>query len=259
MNIEWDAQGYKRDFTFVSGFGKDATALIDAPAGASCLDLGCGNGAVTAELAARGYDAFGADASPEMLAVARAAHPELRFIEADATTLSLKAPVDAVFSNSMLHWVDRSLHPQMLASIAGALAPGGQFVFECGGAGCGARIHGALARAFAAHGLAYELPFYFPTIGEYAPLLEAAGLRVTHAFHFDRPSALVGDDGMERWIRMFVKRPFEGMGEPLANAIIAEAVESLRGEMLLDGTWYADYVRLRMRAVKRAHAPAEAE
>ena len=98
-------------------------------------------------------------------------------------------------------------------------APEGQFVFECGGHGCGARIHAALAREFEAHGLAYELPFYFPTIGEYAPLVEAAGMRVTHALLFDRPTALKGPNGMADWIRMFVQRPFEGMAPGLADGV----------------------------------------
>lgn len=96
------------------------------------------------------------------------------------------------------------------------------------------------------------MPFYFPTIGEYAPLVEATGLRVTHAFLFDRPTALKGTDGMADWIRMFVQRPFEGMEAGLADKLIAAAVDELRAdpELLRDGTWYADYVRLRMRAVK---------
>lgn len=252
MNISWDATGYEKNFSFVPAFGAAAMDLIDAEGGARCLDLGCGNGTLTAELAARGLDVVGMDASPEMIELARATHPELRFVLGDATSFSLDAPVDVVFSNSMLHWIDRELHPAALARVAAALVPGGQFVFECGGHGCGARIHAALAHAFARHGLDYEMPFFFPTVGAYAPLVEAAGMRVTHAFLFDRPSALTGPDGMADWIRMFVRRPFEGMESALEAQVVAEAVEELRPEMLRDGTWYADYVRLRMRAVRVA-------
>ena len=252
MNISWDATGYEKNFSFVPAFGAAAMDLIDAEDGARCLDLGCGNGTLTAELAARGLDVVGMDASPEMIDLARATHPELRFVLGDATSFSLDAPVDVVFSNSMLHWIDRELHPAALARVATALVPGGQLVFECGGHGCGARIHAALVRAFERHGLDYEMPFFFPTVGAYAPLVEAAGLRVTHAFLFDRPSALTGPDGMADWIRMFVRRPFEGMDPALEARIVAEAVDELRPEMLRDGTWYADYVRLRMRAVRVA-------
>lgn len=253
MNIEWDAAGYKKNFDFVPAYGAAVMDLIDAPAGSRVLDLGCGNGTLTVELAARGFDVIGADASPDMIALARETHPDLRFIEADATTFELAEPVDVVFSNAMLHWVDVSLQPQLLAHVAMALAPGGQFVFECGGFACCARIHEALAHAFEAHGLPYQVPFYFPTVGEYAPLVEAAGMRVTYAVLFDRPTALKGADGMADWIRMFVKRPFEGLDADLAATLIAEAVEELRGtDLYRDGAWTADYTRLRMRAVKVA-------
>lgn len=250
MNVTWDATGYERDFSFVPSYGEDVVDLIDVRPGETCLDLGCGNGALTVALRERGLDAFGMDASPEMLALARERHPELRLLEGDATSFTLERPVDVVFSNAVLHWIDRERHSEALAHVAAALRPEGQFVFECGGHGCGARIHAALAREFEARGLAYELPFYFPTIGEYAPLVEAAGMRVTHALLFDRPTALKGPNGMADWIRMFVQRPFEGMAPELADEIVAAAVASLAGELLRDGTWYADYVRLRMRAVK---------
>lgn len=80
MNISWDATGYEKNFSFVPAFGAAAMDLIDAGDGARCLDLGCGNGTLTAELAARGLDVVGMDASPEMIELARATHPELRFV-----------------------------------------------------------------------------------------------------------------------------------------------------------------------------------
>ena len=118
------------------------------------------------------------------------------------------------------------------------------------GGACGARVHEALAHAFARRDLAYEVPFFFPTVGEYAPLVEAAGMRVTYATLFDRPTAQVGPDGMVNWIRMFVRRPFDGMDSAEAGGIVSEAVAELRPTMLRDGTWFVDYTRLRMRAVR---------
>ena len=252
MNITWNAADYAKNFSFVPSYGASVIDLIDIKPGARCLDLGCGNGTLTRELAQRGLDAFGMDASPDMVELARRNHPELRFVLGDATSFALESPVDVVFSNAVLHWIDRERQSEALEHIASALVPEGQFVFECGGHGCGGRVHAALALAFERHGLAYKFPFYFPTIGEYAPLVEAAGMRITDAVLFDRPTALEGTDGMTDWIRMFVKRPFEGVPAPLGDEIIAEAVEALRPDMLHGDTWYVDYVRLRMRAVKHA-------
>ena len=250
MNISWDARGYEADFSFVPAYGQDVIGLLDLRPGMTCLDLGCGNGTLTAELAARGLDVTGLDASPDMLELARSAHPDLRFVQGDATGFSLAEPVDAVFSNAVLHWIDAARQPEALAHVAAALGPGGQFVFEMGGFGCAGAIHAALADAFARRGMAYELAFYFPTVGEYAPLVEAAGMRVTYATLFDRPTALKGADGLADWVRMFDKKPFEGMDPQLADAIIGEAACDLRPRLFHDGTWYADYVRLRMKAIK---------
>ncbi|QOY61510.1 hypothetical protein INP52_00930 [Thermophilibacter immobilis] len=101
-----------------------------------------------------------------MIGLARARHPDLRFVRVDATNFTLGEPVDVVFSNAMLRWIDCEKHPDALACVSAALAPRGQFVFECGGRDCCARIHGALARVFVvARGRGYEIPFWFPTVG----------------------------------------------------------------------------------------------
>lgn len=251
MNIAWDAQSYARDFSFVSRYGEAVTELVDAEPGASVLDMGCGNGALTAALTEQGYAVRGMDASAEQLALARESHPHIEFFQADATAFQLASPVDVVFSNAVLHWIERELHPAMLACVFDALKPGGQFVFECGGTGCTRHIHAALAEAFAAHGMPYQIPFFFPTIGEYATLLESAGFKVTFATLFDRPTPLEGGDGMRRWIDMFVHVPFRDVETPEErDAIKDEAVERLHKSQLVDGAWVADYVRLRMRAVR---------
>lgn len=252
MNITWDEKRYESDFGFVHRYGEEVLDLLDVPQGASVLDLGCGNGALTCALAERGYHARGLDDSAEMIAAARAAHPDLEFTQANAIDFRLDEPIDAIFSNAVLHWIDKGDHPTLLASVAQALKPGGQFVFECGGFGNARLIHAALARASAPRGLEYRDMKYFPTIGEYASLLEAAGFTVVFASLFDRFTPLAGEDGVGDWIRMFQQAPFGDMDAALKDEIIAEAVEMVRPELLVDGVWHADYVRLRMKAIKTA-------
>lgn len=251
MNIQWDAGTYTQNFSFVHQYGNAVLELLDIAPGMTVLDLGCGNGALTEKLRELGAQPVGMDASIQQLDQARSLHPELEFFQGDATDFTLENPVDAVFSNAVFHWIDREKQPLMLACIARALKPGGQLVFEMGGYRCGGAVHDALARAFAKRGLDYKMPFFFPTVGQYAPLLEEAGLLVTHAFLFDRFTPLKGDDGLVDWIRMFVKKPFEGMDEGLQAEICREAAERLKPTLYRDGTWYCDYVRLRCRAVKK--------
>ena len=251
MNITWDAKGYTSGFAFVHQYGEDVLALLDAASGSHVVDLGCGNGALSEKLLARGYRVTAIDASAEMLAQARALHPDIPFVQADATDFTLSEPADAIFSNAVFHWIDRDRQPLLAAAIARNLKPGGQLVCEFGGYGCAERVHSALERAFAARGLTYPRVFYFPTIAQHAPILEAAGLRVTCALLFDRPTPLLGEDGLTDWIHMFVKTPFEGLDAGLQEEIIAEAVSSLEDTLRrADGAWLADYVRIRIKAVK---------
>lgn len=251
MNITWDAKGYTAGFSFVHQYGEGVMELIEAAPGSHVVDLGCGNGALSEKLAARGYRVTAIDASPDMLERARALHPDLPFVQADATDFTLDEPADVIFSNAVFHWIDGEKQPLLAQSIARNLKTGGQLICEFGGYGCAERVHSALERAFAARGLAYPRVFYFPTIAQYAPILESAGLRVTWAALFDRPTPQQGENGLENWIRMFVKTPFEGVPADVQDAIIAEAVSSLRGELQqADGTWIVDYVRIRIKAVK---------
>ena len=97
MNIKWDAKGYTDNFSFVHQYGNALLDLIDVQPGMTCLDLGCGNGALTAELSKAGLSVIGLDASPELLKIARAQHPDLQFVQGDAADFSLKEPVDGIF------------------------------------------------------------------------------------------------------------------------------------------------------------------
>lgn len=245
--MQWDAVKYTNDFSFVHEYGSALLDLIEGE-NLSVLDLGCGNGALTKELSARGCDAEGVDASEELLETARANYPELRFWLADAVSFRTDRQYDVVFSNAVFHWIERERQPAMIAHVFDALKPGGQFVFEFGGYGNNACIHGALRREFEKRELSYKMPFYFPTVGEYTSLLEQGGFLVRSASLLDRPTKL--KSGLYDWIRMFVKAPFEGVGQAVSEEIIQSAVSELEGTLYHDGNWYADYVRLRCRAIK---------
>lgn len=250
MNIQWDAKGYQRDFSFVHQYGEDVLNLIVGGTNQRVVDLGCGNGALTKKLADMGYSVLGVDASAEMLETAAQQYPELTFRQGDALDFSLEQKADVIFSNAVFHWIDGDRQEQMLQNIASQLKPGGQLVCEFGGKGCAESVHAMLERCFAERGLHYRRVFYFPTIGGYAPILEKCGLKVEYAVLFDRPTPQKSEDGLRDWIHMFVKEPFRGIGTSVKEEIIAEAVEKLRPTLYREGTWFVDYVRIRIRARK---------
>lgn len=250
MNIQWDAEKYAQDFSFVPKHGADLIGMLDRETVHTVLDLGCGGGVLTKQLSEAGFSVLGMDASETQLALAEKTYPDIAFRVGDATDFSLQTPVDAVFSNAVLHWIPRGKHPQLLSCVYRALLPHGQFVFECGGYGNANAIHSALRQAFGKRHLDYRFAFYFPTVGEYTPLLEQAGFKVVSAELFDRPTPLKGENGLEDWIRMFLKEPFQSLSAAQTDEIIAEAVESLRPTLYCNGVWIADYVRLRCKAIK---------
>ena len=252
MNIQWEAGKYTENFDFVHRYGESVLELVEAEAGGLVVDLGCGNGALTQKLADRGYRVLGVDDSAEMVAEARALHPGLPFQKGDAVTFQLEEKADIIFSNAVLHWIDGSRQQALARNVAAQLKPGGQFIFEFGGKGCAERVHSSLERQFARRGLAYPRTFYFPTIGEYAPILERAGFRVEYAVLFDRPTEQKTGDGLADWVRMFVKKPFEGLEPALGDEILRAAAEELRPALVRDGKWFVDYVRIRMKARKTA-------
>jgi len=254
MNIRWDAEGYRDRFSFVSSYGEGLLELIDLRKDMRVVDLGCGNGRLTKELARCGARVLGIDSSESQIEIARQTYPDLSFELADAASFEAPEPQEVVFSNAMLHWVDRGRQPAVLGCVQETLVEGGQFVFEMGGAGNNRTIHDALRRVFEERGYSYHMPFFFPTIGEYAPLLEQAGLLVTSLTLFDRPTRLAGENGMADWIGMFVKEPFDrcGIASAERDEMVAEASVRLRAELFCGGAWFADYVRLRGKCVKDA-------
>ncbi len=243
----WNAELYDAKHAFVASFGADLFELLAAQPGERVLDLGCGTGDHVSALRERGVQAEGVDQSPEMIARARKKFPGAPFEVADARALAFEGTFDAVVSNAVLHWV---LPPEAAArSIAAALKPGGRFVAELGGAGNIAAIAGGLAALRTKRGLPNTAPsWYFPTVGQYASVLEGAGLEVRRAWLFDRPTRLEGEDGMANWVRMFASGVLADV--PDFEAMLADLDALLRPRLHHDGAWYADYRRLRIVAFK---------
>ena len=250
MNIDWNAKNYTNNFSFVHQYGEDVLKLIDAPAGSSVLDLGCGNGALTKKLQELGFQVQGMDSSDEMLTIARQHYPDIRFVNGDATQFTLAEPVDVIFSNAVFHWIDKEKQDSLATHIANALKPGGALVCEFGGKDCAESVHATLEQCFAKRGLQYPRFNYFPTIDEHTAVLERNGLRPDYAVLFDRPTPQSPGKTVVDWIEMFVRVPFRGMEEKQKAEILQETENLLRPKLCSDDTWIIDYVRIRIRARK---------
>jgi trans-aconitate methyltransferase len=248
----WDSTLYDESFGIITELGAGVVELLAPRPGERIVDLGCGTGGLTAEIAAAGAEVVGIDSSEAMVTRARELYPYLQFEIANGEDFAVDGPVDAVFSNAALHWM--SPPEEVATSVARALAPGGRFVAELGGRGNIATILRALYQALAEEGIPRDRvrnPWYFPSIGEYASLLERAGFEVRFMHLFDRPTPL--DDcpnGIVDWLRMF-GGDILGSAPAGRRARVAERVNELtRPQLQREGRWVADYRRLRFMAVK---------
>ena len=248
----WNTDLYESKHEFVWQYGETLLELLAPQPGEFILDLGCGTGQLTDKIAAAGAKVMGIDRSEEMIDKAKQNYPHLNFAVAEAETFQVEQPLDAVFSNAVLHWIKQPA--AVVNCIQQALKPGGRFVAEFGGKGNVSKIVQALTKTL--EDSSYNCssatnPWYFPSIGEYTSLLENYGLEATFATLFERPTPLEdGDAGLANWLKMFANSFFSKLSSEQQNQIIAEVADKLSSTLYSNGTWKADYRRIRVVAIK---------
>jgi SAM-dependent methyltransferase len=253
----WSASDYAVNAAFVPALGEAALASLAPQPGELILDIGCGDGTLTSKIVAAGARAIGLDASEAMVEAARAKGVDAFVADAQALDLDEQASrfgqFDAAFSNAALHWM---LDPDAVASgVHALLRPGGRFVGEMGGDGNLALLRGGVRAELEARGhpVPAEDPQWYPTVAEFVRLYSHAGFAEVQAHLFARPTPL--PTGVAAWVKTFRAGWLEVAGVPReAQAEVAAAVEARLAPALRlpDGSWFADYVRLRFSMRKPA-------
>ncbi|AWP29136.1 MULTISPECIES: trans-aconitate 2-methyltransferase [Paenibacillus] len=248
----WKPRDYDRQLSFVSAYGKGLAELLAPRAGERILDLGCGTGDLAYEISTAGAYVTGMDSAVEMIEQAQTKYKSLAFRVGNGENFTVEAPYDAVFSNAALHWMKNAAGA--VRSVHGALRSGGRFVAEFGGQGNIETIYEALRTVFADHyGIDADTrnPWYFPSVAEYATLLEAQGFRVRMAHHYDRPTKLSeGKEGVRYWLLHFGDHFFTGFTAEERDHAIARISQISYDTLWHEDAYYADYKRLRIIAEK---------
>jgi SAM-dependent methyltransferase len=246
----WDPDVYSQHAAFVPGLAGGVLEWLNAQPGERILDLGCGDGQLTAQLIEAGAVVRGFDASPQMAAAARSRGIEVD--EGSAENLPYAdATFDAVFSNAALHWMRDQ--DAVLAEVHRVLKRGGRFVAEMGALGNIAAIRVALAAVLDRHGYDGRSndTNYYPAAEEYTRRLEGCGFMLKQIALIPRPTRLP-ESGMAGWIRTFRRGVLENLPESIRDQVVDETVELLAPVLRdADGNWTADYARLRFIALAR--------
>jgi trans-aconitate 2-methyltransferase len=208
----WDPDQYQRFADERSRPFADLTARIGAEAPATVVDLGCGPGNLTADLARRwpGAAVHGVDNSPSMIEAARREEepPRLTFEVADLRDWAPPGPLDVITSNAVLQWVPG--HLELLPRWAGWLTPGGWLAFQLPG-NSDQPPHVAIREMAASPrwrpllaGL--ELNRQAGDLTGYLDVLAAAGCRVD-AWETTYLHVLAGEDPVVEWVKGTALRP----------------------------------------------------
>lgn len=246
---QWSPKLYDNKHSFVWKFGASVIELLSPKSGERILDVGCGTGQLTAQIAELGSSVVGLDNSPAMIDEARRLFPEIEFQLADAHEFRVEDPFDGVFSNAALHWINKP--EKVAACISNALKPKGRMAVEFGGHGNVYQLTSAIEAA--THSFLSQVlphPWYFPSIAEFSSLLERHGMEVTQAALIDRPTALEDKDGLRNWVRMFGQHWLTQIPLDQHQRFLEEVESTAKPQLFRDSVWYADYRRIRVLARK---------
>ncbi len=260
--IAWNAADYAANSAVQQTWARELIAKLNLRGDEHILDVGCGDGKVTAEIARalpRG-SVTGADASPQMIEFAKktfpaGAFPNLRFRVMDARKIKFDRRFDCVFSNAALHWVDD--HEAILRGAASVLKSGGRLVVSCGGKGNAHEVFLALRpemrlKRWCKFFRKMPMPYFFYAPGDYEKWLPKFGFKIQKLKLAPKGATYDGADGFATWLRTtwlpFVQRVPKNLREEFIAAVTQRYLAKHPADKF--GQVHVRMVRLEIDAVK---------
>lgn len=260
----WKADKYTTDAAFVPQLTSVVQQWLDPQSSETVLDIGCGDGVLTKNLAARTASIYGIDSSPNMIEKSQKLGLQAEVVDCSKLgEWDHKSTYDKVFSNATFHWIfaqtkSDSERVAVFKKINQLLKPGGTFVCEMGGFGNVAEIHAAFLMAVEKFSNltiseAQKLsPWYFPHEDAIAGFLKTAGFSVEKIERAYRSTELAAGEGLRKWLELFGFDFLKVIDESKREEALQFIVDTLKTTNYEphSGKWYAGYVRLRWVAKK---------
>jgi trans-aconitate methyltransferase len=260
--LHWNAADYAANSAAQQIWARELIAQLQLRGNEHVLDVGCGDGRVTAELARavpKG-SVTGIDASPEMIRFARKTfpsgkHPNLEFQVMDACRIRLARQFDVVFSSSALHWV--ADHPAFLRGAAACLRPGGRLMASCGGKGNAQDVFVALRpeirlKRWREFFRKMEKPYFLYGPADYEKWLPRFGFNSRGVKLSPKDAVYDNRDRFATWLRTtwlpYTQRVPEDLCEEFIGAVTDRYVAKHPPDA--DGRVHVRMVRLEIDAVK---------
>ena len=242
---DWNATLYDNKHDFVSEYGKGLLEFVPENKKQSILDLGCGTGMLTAQLANYADTIIGADSSTSMIAKAKNQYANIQFEVCNALNLPFEKQFDVVFSNAVFHWIPD--HDALLKQVYKVLKPNGLLVCEFGANGNIATIENAFMSACQDFKYKYTPKFNFPTVDDFSGLLKKNNFMIDKIYDYNRPTPLKDNErGLANWMKQFFASDMELMSEKMQDEIIKKVEDLTKNHLWNDDEWIADYRRLRV-------------
>jgi trans-aconitate methyltransferase len=256
----WNAAEYARHSSAQLNWARELIDKLDLQGQESVLDLGCGDGKVTAEIADRlpQGQVVGLDSSEAMIQLATHQfppnrHPNLSFQWGDAAQLNFSAQFDIVFSNAALHWIQD--HRPVLAGIRKSLKPKGRILLQMGGQGNAADIVAVVEelmhrQQWSSFFEGFEFPYGFHGSAEYRQWLIQNGLIPLRVALIPKDMTYPDQTGLEGWLSTTWLPYTQRIEETLRPAFIRAIADTYIARHPLDreGQCHVRMIRLEVEA-----------
>lgn len=257
---KWNAEDYAKNSSAQFQWGQELIAKLFLQGSESVLDIGCGDGKISAQLAqiVRNGNVLGIDSSANMIRFASeqfppTKNPNLAFLHMDATRIFLSEKFDVAFSNSALHWIEDQT--SVLRGVHSCLRPGGKILFQMGGRGNATEVFNVIHRVlqdprWQPYYVNFTLPYHFYGPEDYEACLLESRFHPVRVELMPKDMRSQGTEALMGWLRTTWFPYTDPLPIELRDTFLAEVVETYTMTYPVDalGDTHVKLVRLEVEA-----------